>query len=435
MKKGTESKKKGRQKSQAISDNKGTRVMKIIMEDVHIETIEELRAFVQNAQKMVLRIESIEEKYSCIEETVERFHYYHLLKKDKHVVLRYLKQLTGYKRTQLFRLIDRALTSRLTKKPYERKSEYHRIYTPCDIKLLEKTDELHYRLNTGATHEILRREYEIFHKEEYKQIAQISVSHISNLRESSTYKAKYLKHTQATQRAIGETTKPETNNSPGSIRIDTVSQKDMYYINAIDEITQWEIIISVPRISEQFLKPALELILSQFPFTIFNFHSDRGSEFINQVVASLLNKLLIHQTKSRSRHCNDQALVEGKNGSIIRKNFGYEHIDKKIVEEMNTFFYNLFNPYLNFHRPCGYVTEIKKDHKGRERKIYGEYTTPYEKLKILMKNQKTSWFTKGTTIEELDKIAYAISDNEFAKKVRKEQDRLFELNIFLNRNR
>jgi transposase InsO family protein len=60
-------------------------------------------------------------------------------------------------------------------------------------------------------------------------------------------------------------------------------------------------------------------MLRQFPFRILGFHSDNGSEFINHVVAELLNKLLIEQTKSRPRRCNDNALVECKNGAVIRK--------------------------------------------------------------------------------------------------------------------
>ena len=92
---------------------------------------------------------------------------------------------------------------------------------------------------------------------------------------------------------------------PGYIRVDTVHQGDMdsskgvYHINAVDEVTQWEIIASVERISEAYLVPVLETMLAQFPFVIRGFHSDNGSEFVNSIVAQLLNKLLIHFIKSR----------------------------------------------------------------------------------------------------------------------------------------
>ena len=164
---------------------------------------------------------------------------------------------------------------------------------------------------------------------------------------------------------------------------------------------------------------------------ILNFHSDRGSEFINKVVAKLLNKLLINQTKSRSRHCNDNALIESKNGSILRKNMGYFHINKGLVGQVNEFYLTHFNPYLNYHRPCGYVTEVRRDGKGRERKIYGQYTMPYEKLKEVSLALKKNFLKPGQTFAKLDIIAYCESDNEFAKTMREKQNELFRKNTLL----
>ena len=100
---------------------------------------------------------------------------------------------------------------------------------------------------------------------------------------------------------------------------DLNGEKGAYHINAVDEIVQWEIVSSVERISETYLVPVLESALVQFPFIIQGFHSDNGSEFVNHVVARLLNKLLLHFTKSRPRHPDDNGLVETKNGSVVRK--------------------------------------------------------------------------------------------------------------------
>ena len=85
----------------------------------------------------------------------------------------------------------------------------------------------------------------------------------------------------------------------------------------MDEVTRWEIVASVHRISEAYLVPAMENMLVQFPFIIRGFHSDNGSEFVNKTVAALSNKLLIRFTKSRARHTNDNCLVESKNGSVV----------------------------------------------------------------------------------------------------------------------
>jgi len=404
--------------------------MDVFMDIKRLESLDQLRNFVKGSQKFVMKAKTIEDRYEIIESLVDKFNYPRLTRKQKHLVLIVLKIFTGYKHSQLHQLIESCLNGNLSHKKYIRVN-VHRTYTGHDIELLEKTDELHYRLSSAATHEIMRREYEIFNHEDFKNISHISFSHINNLRGSEKYKAKYLHHTQARLVPIGETTKPEINGLPGSIRVDTVHQRDVYHINSVDEITQWEVAVCVPQISEEYLYHVLCLLLKQYPFHIFNFHSDRGSEFINRIVARLLNKLLIHQTKSRSRHCNDNALVETKNGSVIRKNLGYFHINKGLTGEFNNFFENWFNPYLNYHRPCGFVTEVLVDFKEREKKIYGQYTTPYEKLKEISKEQDIDFLNSGVSFEDLDKIAYNMSDNDFAVLMRKQQNELFDINSLL----
>jgi transposase InsO family protein len=99
-------------------------------------------------------------------------------------------------------------------------------------------------------------------------------------------------------------------------------EKGVYHINIVDEVTQFEWVGCVETISELHLKVLLQKLLEQIPFKVLNFHSDNGSEYINKVVSEILSYLFIGQTKSRSRHSNDNALAEGKNGSRIRKHMG-----------------------------------------------------------------------------------------------------------------
>ncbi len=70
----------------------------------------------------------------------------------------------------------------------------------------------------------------------------------------------------------------------------------------------------------------MRAILSQFPFLLRGFHSDNGSEVLNESVAGLLQRLLIEQTKSRPRNSNDNGLVESENGAVIRKHMGNGYI-------------------------------------------------------------------------------------------------------------
>ena len=150
-------------------------------------------------------------------------------------------------------------------------------------------------------------------------------------------------------------------------------------------MTQWQHVGTVEAISERFLLPVLQALLSAYPFSVHGFHSDNGSEYINHQTANLLNKLHIGQfTKSRPRHSNDNALVEGKNAAVLRKCMGYAHIPKRFAHQVNHFTQNVLSPFLNYHRPCLFPVD-HIDPKGRIKKRYPDHdvTTPYEKLKSL----------------------------------------------------
>jgi len=397
--------------------------MKIIMNDSHLTDVTQIAKFLKGSQgvDLSLREAAIAEKYHFISGVVRRLEYTRLVRRERRLVVAYLKKLTGYKKSQLNLLIERAAHGQLTKGLYKRVNP-SRIYTACDIKLLEKTDEIHLRLAEKATQEIFRREVEVFGHKEFQTIAGVSHAHITNLRNSPVYKNSWINHTKARSIQIGITMKPQNYGSPGSIRVDAVSQRDVYHINCVDEITQWEIVFCIPRITEECMIEALPLIFDQFPFVIFNFHSDRGGENINHLVAAFLHKHLIKQTKSRSYHSNDNGLVETKNGSVIRKNMGWEHIDQNQTAAINEYYQNWFNPYLNFHRPCGYPT-ITIDDKGKKKKVYQIYRVPYEALKSIP--GATKYLKPGISFAKLDIIAYERSDNEFAEIMRNEERRLF----------
>ena len=394
------------------------------MNDSRLININQLRGFLKGAEKLDLSLRdgSIEEKYQLIDQTVDRLNYQKLRKKEKRIVIHYLKKLTGYQPAQLYRLVKRGIRGKLKRKPYQRVNP-RRIYTSADIKLLEKTDELHLRLSEKATQKILRREHQLFHQEEYQTIARVSHSHITNLRQAPVYRSGWVNHTKARKVPIGITMAPENFGRPGSLKIDTVHQRDIYHINSVDEITQWEILVSVPQICEWCMEPALIDLLNQYPFIIFNFHSDRGGETINYKVADLLQGLLIKQTKTRARHPNDNALVETKNGAVVRKNLGWEHIHQSFCDEINRFYQNHFNPYLNYHRPCGFPTTVI-DQKGREKKTYDLYQVPYEAFKAIPKAAK--YLKSGISFDKLDTIAYSMSDNQFAAMMREEERKLFK---------
>jgi transposase InsO family protein len=264
-------------------------------------------------------------------------------------------------------------------------------------------------------------------------LATISVSHLYNLRHSTTYarQRRHFEPTRSKPSTLGERRKPQANGQPGYIRIDTVHQGDqdkkkgVYHINAVDEVTQFEVVCSVERISERYLIPVLQQQLDAFPFMLQGFHSDNGSEYVNKQVAALLEKLHIEFTKSRSRHSNDNALVEGKNAAVVRKQFGYSHIPQHWAADLNAFSQQYLTPYINYHRPC-FFAETHVDEKGKERKIYryDNMMTPYDKLKSLPNAQ--IHLKPGQSFEILDKIVHQMSDNQAAEQLQKARQKLFK---------
>ena len=403
------------------------------MNDSHIVSIAQLKEFSNLNPGISFTAANKKERNEWIEETLFRFGYFKLKKKHRHVVKDYIIKMTGLSNSQLKKLIAKKKRMGKICSSSTKRNSFPKKYWPEDIARLLETDNAHSRLSGPATKKILQREYEIFSHENYKNISEISIAHIYNLRDANQYRSHALtvKKTNPVGVKIGERRRPEPQGQPGFLRVDSVHQGDLdkekgvYHINIIDEVTQWEIVGCVEKISEYFLEPLLEDALTQFPFVILNFHSDNGSEYINKTVAKLLNKLLVSQTKSRSRHPGDNAIAECKNGAIIRKHIGYSHIPQKYAPLINQFYKNHLNPYLNFHRPSGYATIVEDaKKKGKLKKVYKTYLTPYEKLTLLPGFKK--YLKPIITFETLEKIAYEKSDNECAALMQKTKEELFK---------
>jgi len=405
--------------------------MMIIMDDTQVTTVEQIRDVLADSRAIAFKATARRERYAWVEEVLKRFCYFKLNRGGKGLVKSYLARLSGFSRAQLTRLVTICLLEGALRPSKARRNCFHVKYTAVDKELLAQTDNAHGRISGPATKAILQRQYAVFDDKRFARLQEISVAHIYRLRTSKAYQklAQTFAKTRGVSIAIGVRRKPNPRGRPGYIRVDTVHQGDLngkkgvYHINLVDEVTQWEIVLCVEAISEAYLEPALEAALALFPFLVVNFHSDNGSEFINGVVAKLLSKLLVEQTKSRSGRTNDNALVEGKNGAIIRKHMGYSHIERQYAPIIDQFYREHFDWYLNFHRPCAFAT-VTVDEKGRRHKKYETYQTPYERLKSLPKFEKH--LRKGVTLEALDKIASAQSDNECAAEMQAAKDRLFK---------
>ena len=357
------------------------------MDDTKWLSLEQIRALLAGAEPVEFAAQGRAEIYGWVERVLVHYEYARQGKADKGLLRRYAGKMTGLSRAQVTRLIKSYLeTGRVKAAEYQR-HQFAARYTKADVDLLAYVDKAHGNLSGPATRRILAREFEVYGQAAYERLARISSAQIYRLRATSGYRKRNASYepTRPTVIAIGERRRPQPNGQPGYLRIDTVHQGDfdgakgVYHINAVDEVTQWQVMAATPKISEWCLIPVLEAMLEQLSFRIRGFHSDNGSEYVNYDVSRLLGKLLIEQTKSRSRHSNDNGLVEAKNGAVIRKHLGYGYIDAQHAEHVTRFYREHMNPYVNFHRPCA-VPELQHLGKGKAKRAYRRWATPYELL-------------------------------------------------------
>ena len=398
--------------------------MVINMNETRLCTIEQIEQFLGASAQIDFSAHGGDlERYAHIGDVLKRFGFHQRNKHDRGVLLRYLRHTSGYSRAQLTRLVQQWHTNRRALVPLAKRykapaAPFARKYTGADIELLVEMDKAHEDVCGPAIVHLLKRACKDYGDARYERLAGLSSSHLYNLRKSAGYQARRVSFsmTHPVCNNIGVRKAPRPNGRAGFVRIDSVHQGDedgmkgVYHITCVDATSQWQVEACVQGISEAFLLPVLELMMEQFPFVIEGFHSDNGSEYINHKVAKMLEKLRIEQTKSRSRHSNDNALAESKNASIVRKHMGYEHIPQKYAQLINVFYQTYFNPWLNLHRPCMFATN-KTNAKGKIVKVYKHehVKTPLECLAMLSDKDLVT-FKKGSTLAALQAQAHAKTD-------------------------
>lgn len=411
--------------------------MVIDMNEARVRTLEQLHQVLAGTQALEFRrAEDDESRYAWIEQVLRRFGYRQLARCDRGAVLAYLQRLSGYSRAQVTRLVTRWVTGKPLVKNYRRPEHaFARRYTAADVALLADVDRAMGALSGPATACVLRRQRDVFKVPGFERLGDISVAHLYNLRASAGYRAQRVVQTKTrpTRRVdIGVRRAPAPEGRAGFIRIDSVHQGDhdgvkgLYHINAVDCVTQWQVVASVQTLSEVHLLPVIEQMLEQFPFAILGFHADNGSEYVNHMVARLLEKLRIEFTRSRPRHSNDNGLAETKNGAVVRKEFGYAHIPQRHAARFNTYCAEYLNPFLNFHRPCLFSTDVLDPNKpGRIKRVYRprDAMTPLDKLTSLPEANRG--LREGITLEHLRELATALTDVQAAEELNEARLALF----------
>ncbi len=411
--------------------------MVINMNEAQVRTLEHVREVLAGTHLLEMRPVADEGRYAWIETVLKRFDYRCLGRAERGVVLEYVQRMSGYSRAQVTRLVSRWVARKRLVKGYRAPEHaFARRYSGVDVALLAEVDQAMGTLSGPATACVLRRQRDVFGEARFARLGSISVGHLYNLRNSAPYRDKRILKTRTRPvkaSKIGVRKAPAPQGCPGFIRIDSVHQGDLdgikglYHINAVDCVTQWEVVATVQGLSEAFLLPVIKHMLSQFPFELLGFHSDNGSEYVNGQVAEMLDKLRIEFTRSRPRRSNDNGLAETKNGAVVRKEFGYSHIPQQYALPCNIYCREHLNPFLNFHRPCLFATDRHDPKKpGRIKRIYRpkDAMTPLDKLVSLP--IATKCLRTGVTLADLLTQARAFTDLQAATNLNAARQALFK---------
>lgn len=391
------------------------------------KSIKQVKDFLQ-VSNCIFSIKDKIERNKFIKKTTWNLKYKYLTKKEKGLVIRYLATICGISKVQTKRLVSKAVKGILRDpKTTRNQTSFQKKYSQNDVHLLAQLDEALNFPNGIALQHHLQRMFNVYGDNRFERLANISHGHIYNLRKTNIYRKFIIRYNgtkPTSNNEIGIREKPNVLGS-GYLRVDSVhggekdGQKGVYYINLVDELLQWEIVTCVEGISERYLKDVWEDLLEMFPFVIHQFHSDNGSEFINKIVADILNKLMIRQSKSRPRRSNDNGLVESKNGWVIRKHFGYMYVNSKNAPLINEYLMMYFNNYLNYHRACAFPSkEVLENGKVKISYRKKDYRTPYEKLKEV--DPEGRCLREGVTYDMLESIHMKDTDLDYVMKMNEE---------------
>ena len=232
-------------------------------------SLEQIRVFLQGSEEIRFAGRSRKEIYSWVGATLVDQQYQLLKKAHKGLLRSYLAKMTGLSRAQVTRLIGQYRDKGTIEERHYTRRRFASVYTRADIGLLAEVDEAHETMSGPATQKILYREYHEYAHAEFERLCRISIPHIYNLRKSGTYRKRRIVYeaTRPVSVSIGERRKPDPQGRPGYLRVDTVHQGDrdgvkgVYHINAVDEVTQWQIVGATEQISEAWLLPILEEML------------------------------------------------------------------------------------------------------------------------------------------------------------------------------
>jgi hypothetical protein len=173
---------------------------------------------------------------------------------------------------------------------------------------------------------------------------------------------------------------------PGFLEIDlvahTVESTEGDYLatlNCVDVSTAWSECMIPRNRGEQAVCAALEEIRQRLPVPLLGIDSDNGAEFINNHLKRYCDRKHVTFTRSRPYRKNDQAHVEGKNWTVVRRFLGYGRYEGDVARIEINDLYKDIRLYVNFFQPVmKLVSKTRID--GKVKKVYDKAQTPYQRV-------------------------------------------------------
>lgn len=312
---------------------------------------------------------------------------------EKSRLLREVSENLGCRRKHAIRLMNGKIVN--SDKPWRRRNP---IYPERLVRILEAVWEDGQYPWSVRLKELLvlwivwiRRRWKLTREEERQLLAMSAATIDRRLarykRESSRKVYGKTKPGRWLRRTIPIQTESWNVPEPGWLEIDTVSHSGAcaeglfaYTVNQTDLFSGWTECRAILGKSASEVKTAIEEMRRDLPFELKGLDSDNGEEFINWMLDRYCRDSKVRRFRSRPYKKDDQAHIEQKNWTHVRKLIGYDRYDTQAaVEAMNDLYRNEWRLFCNLYLPS--VKLAQKIRVGAKiKRIYSKAKTPLDRL-------------------------------------------------------
>jgi transposase InsO family protein len=215
--------------------------------------------------------------------------------------------------------------------------------------------------------------------------------------------------------------------TPGFTEVDLVSHSGnsasgefVHSLNVTDIHTTWTESRAVRGRGEEAVQRALKEIAGVLPFRLLGVDSDNGSEFINWHLKKWCEQNDIQLTRGRPYQKDDNAHVEQKNWTHVRKLLGWERYDTpEAVEAINDLYGHELRLWLNLFLPS--VKLVRKVRVGsRVRRLYDGPRTPFERVRACPQ-------ANGEQVARLEELRKRLDPFQLGRVIERKLDRIYRL--------